>query len=234
MPYRLILALLLAAGPAFGQTQDIWPGERGTQPAVRLGPDDDSRGDRPVVEPSPPEPASAAQIDSWRQALMGKPVHGRGTGPLGRVAGLAVGIDGQVTAVVVALEGAGREGITLPAPFGWVRHQIGDSVISLPWTPVDLDWLTRGGTARSTYSLAGFRRSWLAGAEAVLEQGEAFGQVEGLILDDTGQASSIVLRHASTGRLYPVPRERVRVEGERRVVVSLPAAEILTLQPLVR
>lgn len=123
-----------------------------------------------------------------------------------------------------------------PPPFGDAPPRprlVPDRRIAM-WRENLFQWRERFFTPdRPPRGLAGWRTSWLDGVPATLEDGPPVGAVEGVILDDTGQATRVIVRDSTTGRALPVPRERVDVvENGRSVAVRMSRRDMLALSPL--
>lgn len=89
------------------------------------------------VEQAPP--ATAEQL---RPQLIGKPVHAAGGGRIGEIAGIAIGPDGGIGAVTVAIDGSDQPRRHLPVAWPLIRAQIDNPTIILPWDAATLGWLT--------------------------------------------------------------------------------------------
>ncbi|HLO76035.1 MAG TPA: hypothetical protein VK196_06220 [Magnetospirillum sp.] len=96
-----------------------------------------------------PSPASAqsdatAQNDRVRQDLMGKPVYGAGSGRIGEVSGLALSLDQSIASVVVTIdERVNPNRPHLSVPWSWVRPQLGNPTVMVPWDATTVAWATQ-------------------------------------------------------------------------------------------
>lgn len=93
------------------------------------------------------ERVSQAEADQLRARLVGKPVHGAGGGRIGRIEGVAIGPDGSIGAVTVAMDGTGeaQPGDSprhLPVAWPLIRAQMDNPTIILPWDTATLGWMT--------------------------------------------------------------------------------------------
>lgn len=135
----MLAALMLIAAPAWGQS--FSPSASGMQPGYSA--QDLPIGDGPSPEPPPPpatQPASQAQIEAWRQDLVGKPAFSAGGGRIGTVTELSVGLDDRVIAAIVTTDSGAR----LPVSWQRARVQLGKPTLVVPWSQSEIRWLTRG------------------------------------------------------------------------------------------
>lgn len=91
---------------------------------------------------APAERVSQAEADQLRARLVGKPVHGAGGGRVGRIEGVAIGPDGSIGAVTVAMDGTGDPPRHLPVAWPLIRAQMDNHTIILPWDTATLGWVT--------------------------------------------------------------------------------------------
>lgn len=138
---RLVaLLVLVLAFPAGAQDANgviapddplFWP---------QMGRPDDR--DEPEALPPPPAPIiDPAEVPGLEQAVIGRPVHGFGTGRLGEVVSLAVNGRGQPTAIVVRLD-AGIDPARghLPVPWRVAAAQIDQPTLVVPWSVGQVRW----------------------------------------------------------------------------------------------
>lgn len=93
------------------------------------------------ASPSDVERASPAQAAGLRSRVIGKPVFAAGGGRVGTVDGVAIGPDGSIGAVTVAMDDAGDGRSHVPVAWPLIRAQIDNPTIILPWDAASLRWL---------------------------------------------------------------------------------------------
>jgi hypothetical protein len=91
-------------------------------------------------------PPAQAITPRQARAAIGRPVYGTAGGDarIGRVVDVVTAADGSISALAVAVEKDGGETARLSVPWSWVRTQIGNPTIMLPWSRAEVDWLTGG------------------------------------------------------------------------------------------
>lgn len=142
----IVLAALLVGADARAQLQGL--GERGAviEPeddifTPRLGRGDPPEADPPVPPPLPPPPGDPAE---WEQALKGRPVYGFQSGRIGEVVSLAANPDGSPASAVVRLDPAIDPARGwLPVPWTWVRGQMDNPTLVVPWSAAQVAWFVR-------------------------------------------------------------------------------------------
>jgi sporulation protein YlmC with PRC-barrel domain len=233
--FTLTLALTLAV-PALAQ---VPPEDPLRSPSLQPNAESSrlSGGGEEASIPLPHRP-SGRDADAWH-VLVGRPVFSEDGTEVGEVADVTTGLDSAVTAVVVSLSAEagssvpGRSRRLIAVPWQWVYGQLSGNRVVLPSGSGLLAWAEETGATGGPGGnrFAGWRTSWLDGADAVLSDGVHLGEVDGFICDTTGQVAQVVVRSGDNGVVYAIPRERIHVEREGAVAIAMDHSELLDMGP---
>ncbi|MBC7951122.1 MAG: PRC-barrel domain-containing protein [Rhodospirillaceae bacterium] len=184
---RLLLVLLVLVMPvgALAQGNPVVGAPLGSNDPEDIVPP-------PLAGPAP-MPSTPQEQDQLRELLVGKTVHGMGSGRIGQVSDIVVAADQRVTNVVIQVDAAlDPDQANLAVPWTWIRSQLDAPTLVVPWNPALVAWLTAPGRSRQTVAQAApplpEREAYQQQAAAELDQWRDRVEDQSRVLDkrDTG------------------------------------------------
>lgn len=120
-----------------------------------LGANDPPHGGEAAPRVLPTLQGNPVQLSEISRMLVGKPVHGAGTGRIGVISGVVVGAGNRVTNVTVQVDaGLDPDRAHLPMPYAWIANQLDRPTLVVPWDPAMVAWLTEPGRSRRAIAVA--------------------------------------------------------------------------------